>query len=151
MPKATASQKRAISNAADKAVENGLTPQQVAILEEEGLGPRQIIREVKALLSSDPSKVVEVNPRGELMLRRKLLPKHLRGVVELSNASAGGIKVRFIDRVAALKLAAEMAKMVNQKSAGNGDVTNQIAAPQAVFVMPGAKYPQLQAPQEEME
>lgn len=133
-----------LSDLADSAAEGKLNPDQVAVLEEEGLGPRQIIREVKQLLSADPSKLVEVDSLGSFRLKRKLLPKHMKAVVELTSSQHGG-KIRFIDRVAALKLAAEMAKLVGRKEEKSAGPT-QIAAPRAVFVMPGAEFPQLPAP-----
>lgn len=88
-----------------------LQPEQIQAMEEEGLGPRQIIREVKALLAADPSKVIEIKD-GKPSLKPKAIPKHYKAIVEIS-----ATKIRFVDRIAALRLAAEMGKLIGKKEA----------------------------------
>lgn len=104
-------------------------------MEAEGLGPRDIIREVKALLTADPSKVLESDGEGGFRLKAKLLPKHMRAVVEVSKS-----RVKFIDRVAALRLAAEMAKQIGRSQQAPqqpAQLGPGVSVKQAIFMLPG--------------
>lgn len=76
------------------------------VMEEEGLGPRDIIREIKTLLKCDPSKLVDVSGDGQLKLKVKLPAAHARGLVEMSPT-----KLKMVDKAKLITLASELARM----------------------------------------
>jgi hypothetical protein len=78
----------------------------LSLLESEGLSQRQMIRHLKDILDADTSKIIEVDAKGEPRLRKKLMPKNMKAVVEIAKG-----RVKFCDRVAAVKLLLEVGKM----------------------------------------
>lgn len=124
-----------VAKAVEQVASGGdLTLDQIALMEEEGLGPREVIREVKALLACDPSRIIESDGDGGFRLKDDIPPKHMKGVVEIAKG-----RIKFVDRVAALRLAAEMARQVGripqQGAPGSG---GGMTVKQAVFLMPGS-------------
>jgi len=111
-----------------------LTPEQIQVLEEEGLGPRRVIRYVKELLDADPARVIQVDEDGNFRLKRRIPRKHLRAVTEIARG-----KIKFVDRVAALRLAAEMAKQIGGKRQDEKREAQTFPIREAVFLMPGEK------------
>jgi hypothetical protein len=109
----TAAQAVAVSDTSD-ASEEAITK----LLEEEGLSQREILRQIKQLLSADPSRLITIDADGNWKLRQKMLPKHALGIVEITPT-----KIKMVDKGPLLKLAVEVARMQPKKKEINNNLT----------------------------